>query len=391
MLYTKDGFNIKPLIDKKTKKPNTSIEKKTRTLLLSTKLSDRAITFIQDYDRWKMIDTLLSRYIKGIEKATRLDGKIHSSFSLSVAATGRSASQNPNLQNIPKRGPLAKVIRKLFVASPGYTFVSADASQCELRFLSFLSQDPVMLEIYRRGEDIHRKTGEAIVGKTKDEMTAEEFKAARQAAKACNFGFIYGSGALTFQRVAKTDYGVNLTELEAQKFKDTFFSTYPTIQDYHQKVKADCHRDNGVISPLGRFRHLPEMALDTWANKKNKEIQSIIHSAERQALNHAIQSVSSDAVLLSCLEIMKVVDPLECRPILFIHDELTYEVRNDLVDKYAPIIKYHMVNPPLKQFGVELNLPLGSDCMVGTSLDNMQEWKGPDLQLIANGENNEAA
>jgi len=88
---------------------------------------------------------------------------------------------------------------------------------------------------------------------------------------------------------------------------------------------------------------------------------------------------------------MKVVDPLECRPILFIHDELTYEVRNDLVDKYAPIIKYHMVNPPLKQFGVELNLPLGSDCMVGTSLDNMQEWKGPDLQLIANGENNEAA
>jgi DNA polymerase I-like protein with 3'-5' exonuclease and polymerase domains len=284
-------------------------------------------------------------------------------------------SQNPNLQNIPKRGPLAKVIRKLFVASPGYTFVSADASQCELRFLSLLSQDPVMLEIYRRGEDIHRKTGEAIVGKTKDEMTAEEFKAARQAAKACNFGFIYGSGALTFQRVAKTDYGVNLTEQEAQKFKDTFFSTYPTIQDYHIKVKRECHTDNGVISPLGRFRHLPEMALDTDANKKNKEVQSIIHSAERQALNHAIQSVSSDAVLLSCLEIMKVVDPKECRPILFIHDELTFEVRTDLVDKYAPIIKYHMVNPPLKQFGVELNLPLGSDCMVGTSLAEMREYE----------------
>lgn len=843
MLYTKDGFNIKPLIDKKTKLPNTSIEKKTRTLLLATKLSNAAVDFLTTYDRWKMIDTLLSRYIKGIEKATRLDGKIHSSFSLSVAATGRSclaenthirtktensnfllkniqdikpgdvvfsydthwekiintkvkwagktgdkvetidvifsskggqaagghirctpehlvyvkdrgyvpaievnpgddlisseadvyyckvekiiidhklvdvydltidgppnfiangvcvhnSSQGPNLQNIPKRGPLAKVIRKLFVASPGYTFVSADASQCELRFLSLLSQDPVMLDVYRKGEDIHTKTGEAIVGKKKEEMTPEEFKDARQKAKcfhpdtevltkdgwialkelsidqevmqavpfddniilewvlptyleirknhmdslvhihgrnidirvtpdhrmliqratkeftvvepkdfvkaryfwkageynsnssliidsrilklavatqadgsfqdncirfgfykerkikrllslleegeysialhkngknrpvtsinikvplatkirllldknkcftwdvlnwsfedrlifieelsywdgcitaggpeyvrytssiklncdviqavcaltgystkiiydgyyqvsiqkkaksrgdqsksskysalkveaeehkgdvavisvpssfllvrskegekrqatiiigqSANFGFIYGSGALTFQRVAKTDYGVELTEKEAQEFKDTFFNTYPTIHKYHYKVKAECHKDNGVMSPLGRFRHLPEMALDTKANEKNKEIQSIIHSAERQALNHAIQSVSSDAVLLSCLEIMKVVDPEECRPILFIHDELTFEVISSKVDKYAAIIKHHMVNPPLAQFGVELNLPLGSDCKAGSSLDDMHDWNPPE-------------
>jgi DNA polymerase I-like protein with 3'-5' exonuclease and polymerase domains len=134
------------------------------------------------------------------------------------------------------------------------------------------------------------------------------------------------------------------------------------------------------MSPLGRFRHLPEMALDTKANEKNKEIQSIIHSAERQALNHAIQSVSSDAVLLSCLEIMKVVDPEECRPVLFIHDELTMEVLNSEIDKYAPIIKYHMINPPLKQFGVELNLPLDSDLMVGTNLAEMEEWKPKDKE-----------
>jgi hypothetical protein len=193
--------------------------------------------------------------------------------------------------------------------------------------------------------------------------------------QSANFGFIYGSGALTFQRVAKTDYGVELTEKEAQEFKDTFFNTYPTIHKYHYKVKAECHKDNGVMSPLGRFRHLPEMALDTKANEKNKEIQSIIHSAERQALNHAIQSVSSDAVLLSCLEIMKVVDPEECRPVLFIHDELTMEVLDSEIDKYAPIIKYHMVNPPLKQFGIELNLPLDSDLMVGNNLAEMEEWK----------------
>jgi uracil-DNA glycosylase family 4 len=724
MLYTKEGFNIKPLIDKKTKKPNMSIEKKTRTLLLSTKLSDKAVDFIASYDKWKMIDTLLSRYIKGIEKATRLDGKIHSSFSLSVAATGRSAclvgdtliyvlddrekvkikdikngdwvwsfgedtqpvptqvkwqgktgenrkvikvkyqtqgrretkeiictpehlfmlrdgsyvqaeslhygdrlmsiergvtkgyrrmwftgregeirehqqvflsrkgvlsdqghhihhinhnsldnrpenllytasgkehcsyhpfseerckqagdilkrlyaegkinrvyksgeehpawksldrdwcirilwensgkptafrdiyhmdyegvmkklkllgvdfkeiarhfdgdgdlitedriaeaklcknigdaakllkvnyykakefissdnnhmvlsvecleqteevydltidgppnfiangicvhnSQNPNLQNIPKRGPLAKVIRKLFVASPGYSFVSADASQAEIRWAAFLAQEQNMIDIYRAGGDIHASTAEAVLGKPRSEMTEEEFKSARQKGKAIVFGFLYSAGALTFQRVAKTDYGVDLTERQAQEFREGFFNAYPSIKDYHQKVKAECNRDNGVISPLGRFRHLPEMALDTWANSKNKEIQSIIRSAERQALNHAIQSVSSDTVLLSCLEIMKVVDPIECRPVLFIHDELTFEVLTSKIDKYAPIIKYHMINPPLKQFGIELNLPLGSDCKVGTSLDNMYDWKEPELQSIATGENNE--
>jgi DNA polymerase I-like protein with 3'-5' exonuclease and polymerase domains len=329
-----------------------------------------------------MIDTLLSRYITGIEKATRLDGKIHPSYSLSIAATGRSSAASPNLQNIPKRGPLAKTIRKLFVASPGYTFVSADASQAEIRWAAFLAQEQNMIDIYRAGGDIHASTAEAVLGKPRAEMTEEEFKSARQKGKAIVFGFLYSAGALTFQRVAKTDYGVDLTEKQAQEFREGFFNAYPAIQEYHYKVKRECHRDGYVMSPLGRVRHLPEI---------HSRDDTIVRRAERQALNHAIQSVSSDTVLLSCLEIMKVVDPIECRPVLFIHDELTFEVRIDLVDKYAPIIKHHMINPPLKQFGVELNLPLESDCKVGPSLADMVDWKEPDLQSIANGENNEAA
>jgi DNA polymerase I-like protein with 3'-5' exonuclease and polymerase domains len=366
MLYTKEGLNIKPLIDKKTKKPIDSIEKKTRTLLLSTKLSQKAVEFLTDYSQWKMIDTLLSRYITGIEKATRLDGKIHPSFSLSVAATGRSNSASPNLQNIPKRGPLAKTIRKLFVASPGYSFISADASQAEIRWAAFLAQEQNMIDIYRAGGDIHTATAEAVLGKKKEDMTPEEFKDARQKGKSIVFGFLYSAGALTFQRVAKTDYGVDLTEKQAQEFREGFFNAYPAIQEYHYKVKRECHKYGYVVSPLGRVRHLPEV---------HSNDNTIVRRAERQALNHAIQSVSSDTVLLSCLEIMKLADPEECRPVLFIHDELTMEVLNSEIDKYAPIIKYHMVNPPLAQFGIELNLPLDSDLKVGPSLADMVDYK----------------
>jgi uracil-DNA glycosylase family 4 len=366
MLYTKAGLGIKQLIDKKTKKPIDSIEKKTRTLLLSTKLSKIAIEFIASYDKWKMIDTLLSRYITGIEKATRLDGKIHPSFSLSVAATGRSNSASPNLQNIPKRGPLAKTIRKLFVASPGYSFISADASQAEIRWAAFLAQEQNMIDIYRAGGDIHTATAEAVLGKKKEDMTPEEFKDARQKGKSIVFGFLYSAGALTFQRVAKTDYGVDLTERQAQEFREGFFNAYPAIQEYHYKVKRECHRYGYVVSPLGRVRHLPEV---------HSNDNTIVRRAERQALNHAIQSVSSDTVLLSCLEIMKVADPNECRPVLFIHDELTMEVLDSEIDKYAKLIKYHMVNPPLAQFRIELNLPLDSDLKVGPSLADMVDYK----------------
>jgi DNA polymerase I-like protein with 3'-5' exonuclease and polymerase domains len=366
MLYTKEGFGIVPLVDKKKNTVVESIDKKVRALLLGKKLSKRAQDFLADYDRWQMINTLLTRYISGIEKATRIDGKIHPSFSLSVAATGRTASQNPNMQNIPKRGPLAAIIRKLFVSSPGYSFVSADASQAEIRWAAFLAQEQNMLDIYRAGGDIHASTAEAVLGKPRSEMTPEEFKEARQKGKAIVFGFLYSAGAKTFQRVAKTDYGLDLTDQQAQDFREGFFNAYPAIKQYHWKVKNECHRNGYVVSPLGRVRHLPEI---------HSKDDAVVRRAERQALNHAIQSVSSDTVLLSCLEIMKVADPEECRAILFIHDELTMEVLDSCIDKYATLIKHHMVNPPLERFGVELNLPLGSDCKVGKSLGDMIDYE----------------
>ena len=365
MLYTKEGLNIPMLKDKK-KQTTDSVDKKIRVELLSKKLSKKAFEFIEDYNQWAVLNTLLSRYVAGIEKATRIDGKIHSSFSLGVAATGRSNSASPNLQNIPKRGVLSQIIRKLFIAPPGYVFISADASQAELKYMCHLAQDPTMLEIYKSGGDIHGKTAEAVTGKTKEEMTAEEYKKARQQAKACNFGFLYGAGWRTFQRVAKIDYGVELLDIEAQQMRDTFFETYPKIKDYHRKVRVFCHQHKYVISPLGRVRHLPE--IDSTDSK-------IVQDTERQALNHAIQSVASDSVLLSALEIMKVCPPDECTPVLFIHDELTFQVREDLADKYARIIKHHMVNPPLEQFGVNLNVPLGSDCKIGRSLGAMVDYE----------------
>ena len=367
MLYTKEGLNI-PMMKDKKKKETDSVDKKIRVELLSRKLSKKASEFISDYNQWTVLNTLLTRYVAGIEKAVRIDGRIHSSFSLGVAATGRSASSSINLQNIPKRGELAKIIRKLFVAPPGYVLISADASQAELRFMALLAQEPTMLEIYREGGDIHGKTAEVVTGKTREEMTEAEYKEARQKSKAVNFGFLYGAGWRTFQRVAKIDYGVEVSDADAQQIRELFFDKYSAIKDYHRKVKSFCHQHKYVISPLGRVRHLPE--IDSTDDK-------VVKDTERQALNHAIQSVASDSVLLSALEIMKVCPPEECTPVLFIHDDLTFQVREDLVDKYARIIKHHMINPPLEQFGVNLNLPLGSDTQVGRSLADMHdyEWK----------------
>lgn len=364
MLYTKEGLNI-PMMKDKKKKETDSVDKKIRVELLSRKLSKKASEFISDYNQWTVLNTLLTRYVAGIEKAVRIDGRIHSSFSLGVAATGRSASSSINLQNIPKRGSLAKIIRKLFVAPPGYVLISADASQAELRFMALLAQEPTMLEIYREGGDIHGKTAEVVTGKTREEMTEAEYKEARQKSKAVNFGFLYGAGWRTFQRVAKIDYGVEVSDADAQQIRELFFDNYSAIKDYHRKVKSFCHQHKYVISPLGRVRHLPE--IDSTDDK-------VVKDTERQALNHAIQSVASDSVLLSALEIMKVCPPEECTPVLFIHDDLTFQVREDLVDKYARIIKHHMINPPLEQFGVRLNLPLGSDCLMGRNLAEMTEY-----------------
>ena len=184
-----------------------------------------------------------------------------------------------------------------------------------------------------------------------------------------NFGFLYGAGWRTFQRVAKIDYGLEISDDESQHIRDAFFSSYSALRDYHRKVKAFCHQHKYVISPLGRVRHLPE--IDSSDNK-------VVMDTERQALNHAIQSVASDAVLLSALEIMKVCPPDECTPVLFIHDDLTFQVREDLIDKYAHIIRHHMIHPPLEQFGVRLSLPLGSDCKVGRNLAEMVDYELAD-------------
>ena len=509
MLYGKEGFGVKRLTDDRTRKEIDSVDKKVRRELSSRRIGKKAIAFIEDFDRWRMIDTLISKYITSIEKATRIDGKIHPSFSLAVTATGRSclaeythvrvktdnsnyllktiqdiragdivysykestgeminapvqwagktgeqretilvrytlagafspsgqlrctpehliytlgrgfvearylhpsdkllgvfpervdvesvtldykkvdvydltiegppnfiangvcvhnSASAPNLQNIPKRGPLAQTVRRLFIPTQGRVFLAVDASQSELRWLAFLSQDPVMLGIYRAGGDIHATTAEAIRGKSRNEMTPEEFKSARQASKAVNFGFIFGAGARTFQRVAKLDYGVILTEEQAQDFRRIFFETYPAIKAYHRNVIAECHQRGYVMSPLGRVRRLLEV---------NSRDNVTAHRAERQELNHAIQSVSSDAVLLSGVELLNELNLDECFPCLFIHDELIFECEEDKVSEYAPIIKYHMEHPPLEQFGVTLNLPLVADMKVGKSLADLEEY-----------------
>jgi DNA polymerase-1 len=173
-----------------------------------------------------------------------------------------------------------------------------------------------------------------------------------------------------FMDYARIDYGVYFTKAEAEKFIRVFFATYPALKKYHKETIEFCRKHGYVDSPLGRRRRLPDI------NSKNVGVR---HYAERQAVNHRIQSPSSDTVVIAANEILKEpIDPKECKPVLFIHDELIFEVRDNskLID-YAKIVKHHMENPPLfRDYGLKLSVPLVADAKVGY---NAAEMKKLDL------------
>ena len=367
-LYSPDGFKIKP-VSVKGQSRGVSIDKTTRVFLKGARIPVKARLLLDLYDEWSMYNTLLTRYIVGFEKSVRLDHRIHPSFSLVGTTTGRTNSASPNFQNIPKRGVAADSIRSLLVPTPGYIFLAADESQSELRWAAHCSEDKTMIETYVQGGDLHTKTAEALMGKSKDQMTPEEFKKARQSAKSSNFGLLYGMSAVSFKEYAKLNYGVELTDQEANDYRNSFFKTYPGLSRYHASVKAKLHADKHVISPLGRVRRLPEIQNTDQAERGR---------AERQSLNHAIQSASSDGVLLAALNILNHPDfrDDEARLLLMIHDELVLEVVDEdaLIVKYANMLKYCMENPfESINFGIDLKVPFLAECKTGYDLSSLKE------------------
>lgn len=366
ILFSEEGYGLKVI--KRTKAKEPSIDKNVRKAMMEMRLPIKARTFLENLETFKMYHTLWSRYLRGFKKAIKSDGRIHTRYGISMAVTGRVNSSDPNLMNIPKRGPSASIVRSLIAARPGYVLMAADESQSELRWLAHQSNDPAMIKVFRSGEDIHTATGKVLSGAKWDSLTDKEKKKARQNAKPVNFGLVFGMSSKGFVQYAKQEYGLVLTIDQADSWMAKFFRNYKKIKHFHRNTIEFCRRHGYVISPLGRKRRLPEI---------NSNDPYIRGEAERQAINQPIQSPSSDVVLMAANEIRaQGHDPEIFRPILFIHDELVFEVKEDAdLPYYAGVIKHALENPPIERdFGIKLKVPLLSDVTIGPNLSDMKDF-----------------
>ncbi|MEN9360140.1 MAG: hypothetical protein RL095_1675 [Verrucomicrobiota bacterium] len=271
------------------------------------------------------------------------DGRVHTSFSQAGAATGRLSSSNPNLQNIPTRSKEGKLIRSAFIAAPGCVFLSCDYSQIELRLMAELAQDPGLLEAFASGQDVHTRTAALVFGVEPDAVTKEQ----RYAAKAVNFGIIYGQGAYGLAKE------IGVTPVEAKKFISAYFKRYPKVQSYMQQAAADASRDGYSKTLFGRRRSIPELRHSSAALR---------NAAERIAVNSPIQGSAADLIKLAMIAVDRElkVRGLASRLLLQIHDELLFEVPEAELDLMKEII------PPLMATAApQLKVPIKVDTALG--------------------------
>lgn len=242
-------------------------------------------------------------------------GRVHTSYHQAVTATGRLSSSDPNLQNIPVRTEEGRRIRQAFVAAPGYKLLSADYSQVELRIMAHLSGDESLLAAFAAGRDIHRATAAEVFGVALEQVTDEQ----RRAAKAINFGLIYGMSAFGLARQIGT------TRAQAQHYIDLYFQRYPGVKDYMDRTRTQAHSQGYVETVFGRRLYLPEI------NSRNAQRRQY---AERTAINAPMQGTAADIIkrAMIVLDQWLTAEHPQVRMVLQVHDELVFEVPADAVD-----------------------------------------------------------
>ncbi|MEW6268557.1 MAG: DNA polymerase I [Thermodesulfobacteriota bacterium] len=298
----------------------------------------------------RALSKLVSTYVAGlgvlIDPAT---GRLRTSFNQTVAATGRLSSSEPNLQNIPVRSAEGRRIRAAFVAAPGMLLLSADYSQIELRVLAHLTQDPVLLDAFRKGQDVHRRTAAEVFGVAPDAVTPEM----RRQAKVINFGIIYGMGP---QRLSRE---LGITLVEADDYIRRYFERYARVREFADRVVADGRRDGFVATLIGRRRYLPDL---------NSREPNIRQAAERMAWNSPIQGTAADVIKLAMLAVEREVEATGsgARMLLQVHDELLFEVPQGEVEAAGRLVRRCMESV------VELAVPLLVELKTGPNWAALQ-------------------
>lgn len=309
------------------------------------KLKDKH-PIVENIMEYRQLSKLKSTYVDGlISEINPETGKIHSSFQQTVTVTGRISSTEPNLQNIPVRTPLGREMRKMFIAEDDeHILVDADYSQIELRVLAHISGDEHMIEAFRSGFDIHASTAAKIFGVPKEDVTAEM----RSAAKAINFGLVYGMGEFSLAQ----DLKISLKA--AKEYMEDYLGSYPKVRQY-MKDTVDFAKQHGYVATiLGRRREIPEIS------SKNFQLRAF---GERVALNTPIQGSAADIIKLAMVNVFRRLEEKQLRSklILQVHDELIIEAHKDEVEQVKELLRYEM------EHVFELAAPLKVDMNVGRS------------------------
>ena len=293
---------------------------------------------------YRTLTKLKSTYADGLLKEISADGRIHTNFQMTVTATGRLSSTEPNLQNIPVRRELGAQIRKMFVASPGKVLVDADYSQIELRLLAHIANDETMIAAFRSGEDIHAVTASQVFGVPLAEVTPLQ----RSHAKAVNFGIVYGISAFSLAQ----DIGV--FQNEAKAYMDSYFAKYHGVRDYMTRVVEQAKADGYVTTLFGRRRDLPEL------KSSNFNLRSF---GERVALNMPIQGTAADIIKAAMVRVdaRMRAEHLQARLLLQVHDELIVECPTEEAETVKGILVDEM------EHVVDYRVPLLVDAKIGAS------------------------
>ena len=299
---------------------------------------------VQKMLEYRQLAKLKSTYVDALPQLINpRTGRVHTSYNQTVAATGRLSSSDPNLQNIPARTELGREIRKAFIAeTDDRCILSADYSQIELRILAHLSQDATLIESFRSGEDVHRRTASKIFGVPPEQVTPEQ----RARAKTINFGVIYGMGPTRLAR--ENDISLE----EAKRFIEAYFATYPGVHRYTVECINKAREQGYVTTLLGRRRYLPELFSDNPGMRV---------AAENMAINTPVQGSSADLIKLAMINIRERLrrEGLRAQMLLQVHDELVFEVPLAELEAVKPLVVEEM------ERAIQLDVPIKVDVGAG--------------------------
>jgi len=300
--------------------------------------------------KYRELSKLKSTYVDALPfQVNDITNRVHTSYNQTGSVTGRIASSDPNLQNIPIRTDIGRMVRRAFVARPEYFLLSVDYSQVELRIVAHMANDEAMKAAFKSGQDIHATTAAAIYNIPIEEVTSTQ----RRHAKAINFGLIYGMSAYGLTRTT------DLTLAEAEDFVATYFERFPGVKKYLDDIRDQAAENGFVQTLLGRRRYFPEL--------RNPSNQNIRNRAEREAINAPIQGTAADIMKLAMLAVHSRLERTgsSAKILLQVHDELVLECPYDQLSEIALIVREEMQN------AYQLSVPLKTDAKSGLNWDQM--------------------